>query len=165
MRIIGGKFKGKKLHYIKSNTTRPTRDMVREAVFNILGTRVRDAEVLDLFAGYGAYGLEALSRGAKSAIFNDHNPIMRGIIVNNLASLGLSAQVHGLDHSIMSDKLRGKCFDIIFLDPPYDVEPPDMREFLTENGVIVLERATGGKYRYGNTTIDIIQKTPTVITV
>ena len=73
MRIISGKARGTKINTIESNTTRPTLDRVKESLFNIIQNRIIDSNVLDLFAGSGALGLEALSRGAKSAVFCDKN--------------------------------------------------------------------------------------------
>ena len=86
LRIISGDLRGKKLFTVPGMTTRPTADRVREAIFNIIGSRVRQTRVLDLFAGSGLLGIEALSRGADFALFIDHHPKPISIIKKNLAA-------------------------------------------------------------------------------
>ncbi len=126
MRIVGGKHKGVRLAGPKTRAIRPTSDRTREAMFNILlhGTHVLDIEgarVLDLFAGTGALGLEALSHGAAYCHFVENDPSARGLIRENLETLGFTgvAKVWRRD----ATKL-GKCaplapFDLVFADPPY----------------------------------------------
>jgi 16S rRNA (guanine966-N2)-methyltransferase len=126
MRIVGGKFRGRALLGPKSETTRPTSDRVRESVFNILshgveGLEIDGARVLDLFAGTGALGFEALSRGAKFCQFIDEDAVARGVIRNNADALGAT----GLCKIWRRDATRlGPCapqspFDLAFVDPPY----------------------------------------------
>jgi 16S rRNA (guanine966-N2)-methyltransferase len=126
MRIVGGKFRGRALLGPKSETTRPTSDRVRESVFNILshgveGLEIDGARVLDLFAGTGALGFEALSRGAKFCQFIDEDAVARGVIRNNADALGTT----GLCKIWRRDATRlGPCapqspFDLAFVDPPY----------------------------------------------
>ncbi len=124
MRIIGGEYRGRILKMPKGVKIRPTQDRVREAMFNIIRAGVPEAKVLDLYAGSGAFGIEALSRGAYSAIFVDNNINCIRVIKSNLLVLGGSAglsQVIKLDAltSISRFKKENKKFDIIFLDPPY----------------------------------------------
>ncbi len=123
LRVISGSAKGRRLATLRTLALRPTPDRVREALFNILGGQIEAAVFLDLFAGSGANGVEALSRGARSAIFVEaHEPACR-LIEKNLRLCGL--QEHGsvwcrdvLD-ALPALQLRGYTFDVIFLDPPY----------------------------------------------
>jgi 16S rRNA (guanine966-N2)-methyltransferase len=122
MRIIGGELKGRRLAPVKG-LTRPTAAKVREAVFSILGPAVPGARVLDLFAGTGAMGIEALSRGAAGAVFvEDHPEALKGLR-RNLADLGLAGRttVWPLPVAAALKKVagRGEVFGLAFLDPPY----------------------------------------------
>lgn len=124
MRIVAGKYKSRTIMMPKCRNARPTKDRIREAVFNILRTRVTAARVLDLFAGSGAFGLEALSRGASRAVFVEQNALCIGAIRDNIRSLGIAADEVGLIKADVFDALgrmerRGETFDIIFADPPY----------------------------------------------
>lgn len=121
MRVISGEAKGKKL--FSPPGTRPTAEKAREAFFNILGKEVFSAKVLDLFAGTGALGIEALSRGAKEAVFVDNNRLSERAVRRNIANLGLGnrAAIYRME-AIKALKLfsrKGYRFDIIFMDPPY----------------------------------------------
>jgi 16S rRNA (guanine966-N2)-methyltransferase len=123
LRVIAGSAKGRRLATLQTLALRPTPDRVREALFNILGTRVDGAAVLDLFAGSGAIGLEALSRGARFAIFVEaHEPACR-LIAKNLQRCGLHQQASVWCRDVLSAipalKIQGQTFDVIFLDPPY----------------------------------------------
>lgn len=123
MRIIGGIHKGRKIKSVKGMLTRPTTDFIREALFNILGDRVNGSYFLDLFAGTGAVGLEALSRGAEKALFVEKNTVACSVIIQNLRDLELADKGLVLQSDVISaiEKLAqdGYVFDIIFLDPPY----------------------------------------------
>jgi len=123
MRIIGGQFKSRIISIPKGVDIRPTQDKVREAVFNILGD-VNGKKILELFAGSGAFGIEALSRGASHATFVDNNFRCAAAIRANLESLGIAAQYYSIIKSNALTSLPGlpkeeNKFDIIFLDPPY----------------------------------------------
>lgn len=122
MRIIAGAFKGRRLASVRGKM-RPTPDRVREAIFNILGEVVPGARVLDLFAGTGALGLEALSRGARLAVFVEEHPASLAVLRKNLETLGLAEHVEVLPLPVKAGlrKLaqRGGEFDLVFLDPPY----------------------------------------------
>jgi 16S rRNA (guanine966-N2)-methyltransferase len=123
MRVIGGSAKGRRLATLRTLALRPTPDRVREALFNILGDRIVEARVLDLFAGSGAIGLEALSRGARAAMFVEaHAPACR-LIEKNLRTCGLQEQGTVWRADVLEAlpvlKGRGERFDLIFLDPPY----------------------------------------------
>ena len=126
MRIAGGRFGGRTLHAPAGRATRPTADRVREAIFNVLvhgieGFEIEGARVLDLFAGSGALGLEALSRGARFALFVEEAASARAVIRRNAEELGVIGQIK----IWRRDAARlGPCppmppFDIAFLDPPY----------------------------------------------
>lgn len=123
MRIIAGKYKGKVLNEFELDTTRPTSDMVRGAIFNMIGSSIQDAQFLDLFAGTGAVGIEALSRGAKQVVFVDFNHDSINLIRRNLklVNLGNYNFVHqtSFDVALQNCANNNNKFDIIFLDPPY----------------------------------------------
>lgn len=151
MRIIAGEFRSRVILAPKGSDTRPTLDQTRESLFNILRDRVEDAAVLDLFAGSGALALEALSRGAKSAVLVDLSRAACGVIRRNIESLGLSsrAALYQADAAVAVDRLSKKSalFDLIFLDPPYRVSLTDTLKacfaggLLAENGLIIAEHA------------------------
>jgi 16S rRNA (guanine966-N2)-methyltransferase len=121
MRVIAGTYGGRTLKAPPGGATRPTSDRVREALFSILGEQTHQARVLDLFAGSGALGLEALSRGAETVTFVDDAHAAIGAIKANLAALGASAQVrrHDALRFLGSASERGAQYDLVFLDPPY----------------------------------------------
>lgn len=158
MRIVSGRFKGKALVAPAGDTTRPTSDRARQAVFNILehaswSPGLRDARVLDLFAGTGALGLEALSRGAASCLFLDTDPAARAALMTNIeacAAQGIT-RVWKRDAACldpMPPTANGP-FDIVFVDPPYGkgFEVAALsglaRGWLAADGVIMLERGRG----------------------
>ena len=121
MRVIAGRYGGRRLQAPRGAETRPTSDRVREALFSVLGEGIYGARVLDLFAGSGALGIEALSRGAEAATFVDSAADAVRAINANLDALGLKAQVRRSDalrflHSAPRDARQ---YDLVFLDPPY----------------------------------------------
>ncbi len=125
MRIIAGQYKGRKIDFPKH--IRPTQDKVRESVFNCLSGVVEGASVLDLFAGSGAFGLEALSRGASGACFIDHDKkctytIHRNLEKLNIAGADVEVFTQDAERSLKILSRRGKVFDLVFLDPPYHKE-------------------------------------------
>ena len=153
MRIITGKFKGTRLTPIKGNTIRPTSDRVKEALFSILRERIIDADFLDLCAGTGGIGLEALSRGAKSATFVERDYRCTRLLASNLEQCGLyrghpQVQLIRLDACKALDTLgqRKVQFDLVYFDPPYDsnlyescLKQTVANEILSETGLIVVE--------------------------
>jgi 16S rRNA (guanine966-N2)-methyltransferase len=121
MRIVAGRWGGRRLSAPKGTETRPTSDRVREALFSILGDRVQDSQVLDLFAGSGALGLEALSRGAAAATFVDSASASVAAVKANLEALDGNAEVHRTDALRFLRAAAGKArqYDLVLLDPPY----------------------------------------------
>ena len=119
MRVIGGEFRSRRLKSIPGLDTRPTPDRLRETLFNILGPRVEGAVFLDAYAGTGAVGIEALSRGAARAIFIERSKSTGKVILENLASLGIRDRALLLTGPAASMLARYKA-DIVFLDPPYE---------------------------------------------
>src|SRR5215467_8894533 len=125
MRIIGGRFGGRTLAAPKSQNIRPTADRLRESLFNILAhgynDPVTDARVLDLFAGTGALGLEAMSRGAAFALFIDDRAESRALIRQNVESLGLGGvtRIFRRDATRLGSLHPNAPFGLVFLDPPY----------------------------------------------
>ena len=127
MRIVGGKFRGRVLAGPSSTATRPTSDRVRESIFNILAHGIADfeiegARVLDLFAGTGALGLEALSRGAKFCQFVDEGTEARGVIRRNADALGTIGlcKIWRRDATKLGPCAPQSPFDLVFCDPPYN---------------------------------------------
>lgn len=120
MRVIAGLFRGRTLQAPSGNTTRPTADRVRTALFDLLGPIEEGANVLDLFAGTGALGIEALSRGAGQATFVERDAAALSALRTNLARLGLAerARVVAGDATVVRIDGNGP-FDLVFLDPPY----------------------------------------------
>jgi 16S rRNA (guanine966-N2)-methyltransferase len=120
MRVVAGELRGRRLVAPPGSATRPTADRVREALFSILGD-VSDLRVLDLYAGSGALGIEALSRGAAEAVFVDSSQAAVAAIRRNLADLGLAAVVQRRDAlAYLAAAAGGKPYDLVFADPPYD---------------------------------------------
>lgn len=148
MRIIAGKGKGTKLFTKKGDTTRPTADRVKEALFSIISDKILDAEVLDLFGGSGALGLESLSRGASFVNFCDNDKKSIEIIKKNIEKtnnkLGENTEVYYLDAVDFLNKAN-KTYDIIFLDPPYGYNINNIlkiiyeKQILNKSGIIVYE--------------------------
>jgi 16S rRNA (guanine966-N2)-methyltransferase len=118
VRIVAGEFKGRPLQAPKGVRTRPTADRVREALFSILGD-VAGARVLDLYAGSGALGIEALSRGAASAVFVEKDPRAVAAIRRNLEGLGADAEIRRRDVIGFLAAAEGR-YDLVLIDPPYD---------------------------------------------
>jgi 16S rRNA (guanine966-N2)-methyltransferase len=152
VRIIAGSRKGARIFAPKGLDTRPTADRVREAAFNLLGpAAAEDAKVLDLFAGSGAMGLEALSRGAAHATFVEHDRDACRTINRNLDKLGLdNATVLCQDAltALRADARQGTRYDLVLLDPPYrrfsSLQKPMIRhlpEILAPGGTLVVETA------------------------
>ncbi len=150
MRVITGTARGVPLKAPKGMDTRPTMDQVKEGIFSAVQFEVEGARVLDLFAGSGALALEALSRGAGSAVLCDQSPAACGIIRENIALVRMEDRARLLccEASQALERLVGEQFDLIFLDPPYHkglidaaLEGMIRRNQLAEGGLIVAETA------------------------
>jgi 16S rRNA (guanine966-N2)-methyltransferase len=121
MRVIAGRYGGRRLQAPPGDAVRPTSDRVREALFSVLGGRVDGARVLDLFAGSGALGIEALSRGAAEVTFVDTAPAAIRAVRTNLAALDAAAEVRRTDarRFLGAASVASRQYDLVFLDPPY----------------------------------------------
>jgi 16S rRNA (guanine(966)-N(2))-methyltransferase RsmD len=122
MRIIGGEFRSRRLKTVPGLETRPTPDRLRETLFNILAPQIEGKVFLDAYAGTGAVGIEALSRGASRASFVDSSRAAANVIRENLAMLGLQSRTEVYTGKVLRhlSGLAGSGYDIVFLDPPYE---------------------------------------------
>jgi len=180
MRIIAGIAKGRRLRSVRGVALRPTSDRMRESLFSILGRRVDGARFLDLYAGAGSVGLEALSRGAAEAVFvESHRPTAR-LIKENAAVCGLQecARVLAMPVEAALARLvrRGEQFELVFVDPPYGTggaraaleELARRPQLLADDGLVICQHsrreelpeliqtfARMRRVRFGETTIDI----------
>jgi 16S rRNA (guanine966-N2)-methyltransferase len=154
MRVVGGRLKGRNLASPSSRDIRPTADRLREAIFNILihayDDPVQDARVLDLFAGTGALGIEAISRGAKFTLFVDNGAEARALMRDNVEALGLGGvtKVYRRDATDLGPAHPMEPFSLVFLDPPYaqglaDKALVSLRDggWLTLSALVVVEEA------------------------
>lgn len=156
LRVISGSAKGHGLKTVKGGTTRPTSDKVKGALYNIIAAYVEGSTVLDVFAGTGSLGIEALSRGAASAVFFDKSPICCGIIKDNLQHTKLAdkALVYNVDYAAGIKKVHqeGHKFDIIIMDPPYNknfiqeaLKLLTINDIIVDDGIIIAEHSTMDK--------------------
>ena len=151
MRIISGKYRGRVLMSPQGSDIRPSTDRIKENIFNILQKYNTDGIILDLFAGSGALGIEALSRGASRVIFVDTSKESTTLVKANLDKIKADLQAYEIfctDYTIALKKLQGTQFDIILIDPPYNsvyaqkaIELISQHDLLRDGGVIVVERA------------------------
>lgn len=148
MRVISGTARGTKLNSIESLSTRPTLDRVKEALFSIIQTHLQDSNVLDLFAGSGALGIECISRGAKHCTFCDKSYEAIKMLKQNLQRTKFETKATILveDYKKCLQKLDKNKFDIIFIDPPYklDIAVNSIKlileyDILAKDGIIILE--------------------------
>ena len=181
MRIIAGEARGRNIKSPRGRATRPMRDFVREAVFSMLGSATEGARVLDLFAGSGSLGLEALSRGAAQAVFVDYAREPIQVIQENLDKLGMSDRGKVVKAQVL-DYLQKACFpeppfDLIFIDPPFRIDLKYRQEmlkriaegvFLAPSAVVIIESPLrsesprspegirfGERRKYGETAVDV----------
>ncbi|WP_174613142.1 16S rRNA (guanine(966)-N(2))-methyltransferase RsmD [Virgibacillus ihumii] len=156
MRIIAGSYKGRQLQSVPGKLTRPTTDKVKEAVFQVIGPFFNEGSCLDLFAGSGSLGLEALSRGMTSGVFVDKNPKAIHTIHENVKLLKLAEQTEIFRaeafRALQAASKRNLQFDLIFLDPPYGkvsyvklLERISNLQLLKSNGMIYYEHGTSEK--------------------
>ena len=162
MRVIAGIYRSRVLQEVEEDTTRSTKDRVKESFFNSIQNDIYDSHVLDLFAGSGALGIEAISRGAAHAVLNELNPKALKVIHENVSNLKIkNCTVSNLDYVdfLISSK---NTFDIIFLDPPYHMQVLDeiialisKKKLLNEDGIIVCLYAKNNSIKSENS--DIIE--------
>ena len=168
MRVIAGKYRSRRLQTLRGTSLRPSSDRLRETLFNILGAATEGAIFIDLFAGSGAVGIEALSRGARGAIFVENHPAGAALIARNLASLGIptaaqvtsrktfagSAEILRMDAMDALERLAegGARVDLVFADPPYtNVRAyEDILEFLGESELVARSGRVIAEHRRKN---------------
>lgn len=156
MRIVGGRLKGRALKAPSSSLTRPTSDRLRESLFNVLahayGDPCEGARVLDLFAGTGALGIEALSRGARFAVFVEEAAEARGLIRDNVEALGLTGVTRAFrrDAARLGETGPGEAYSLVFCDPPYGkglaeraIASAAAGGWLAPDALLVVEERTG----------------------
>lgn len=174
MRVVSGSARGCKLQPVPGMNTRPTTDRVKENVFNLIQDHIREARVLDLFAGTGQLGIEALSRGAAHCDFVERSKEAYGVLCKNTeaARVTAAAALHRMDASDFVKRAGKKQYDVIFLDPPYggtilenvllQIETFDI---LTTNGIIICESAVGDRFAHGFAVLRERRYGATIITV
>ena len=145
MRVISGKYKGRKLKGFNIDGTRPTMDRVKESLFGMIQDKIRGSVCLDLFAGSGALGIEALSNGASYCDFIDHNKISIDIICENTKNMDENFNIINCDYKKYLKSVSKK-YDIVFLDPPYDnnliskvLSYIEKYDLLNAGGIVVCE--------------------------
>lgn len=159
MQVIAGKARRLKLITPPGLHTRPTTDRIKETLFNILQPRLDGCRFLDLFAGSGAIGIEALSRGAASAVFVENNHAAAGCIKKNLSFTRLSEQARLLETDVLAALRRLEAeqqrFDIIFMDPPYDksweekiLRYPGLLAILADDSLLITEASENTSFDY-----------------
>jgi 16S rRNA (guanine966-N2)-methyltransferase len=146
VRIIAGLFKGRRLLAPPGRDVRPTSDSLRETLFNVLGNRVEGARVLDAFAGTGAIGLEALSRGAAHVTFVERDARSIRVLTDNVRACGASNACAIIRDDFLSARPADADFDLVIADPPYDIASLEEAvkrggEWLAERGRLVLEHS------------------------
>jgi 16S rRNA (guanine966-N2)-methyltransferase len=159
MRVVGGRLKGRNIASPTTQAIRPTADRLREALFNILihayENPIEDARVLDLFAGTGALGIEAVSRGAKFTLFVDNGSEARALLRNNVEALGLggTTRVYRRDAADLGPAHPVEPFSLVFLDPPYRMKLAEkslnsLRDggWLTPGALLVVEEAKDAEF-------------------
>ncbi len=180
MRILTGQSKGKRLKVPRGESLRPTASRIKKSIFDILGPKVAETRVLDLFSGSGNLGIEALSLGASSCVFVEKNPAAAGIIARNLRSCGYGERSRILNFdfrkalSMLSAENCG--FDVVFVDPPYELyektEPHELarniRSVVGEKGVMVIEHPSRNVInsegldvrtkKYGGTSVSFLRR-------
>ncbi|MBQ0038255.1 MAG: 16S rRNA (guanine(966)-N(2))-methyltransferase RsmD [Clostridiales bacterium] len=178
MRVITGTARGRRLKELEGMETRPTTDRVKEGLFSTIQFDIEGRRVLDLFAGTGQLGIEALSRGAAAAVFVDQRRDAVQLIRENLALCDLADRAHVVNGDAMAYLRSGEKFDLVFLDPPYDsglleaaLERIAMFDICREHGIIVAESAADKalpplappysiyrEYRYGKIKVTVYHR-------
>lgn len=163
IRLIAGKFGGRILEGSGTNRTHPMGERIRNALFNIVGSEVQGARVLDAFAGSGSLGLEALSRGAREAVFIEKDRVAQNVITNNIKTLQVETAAKLVKAPVASwvNTYKGEQFDLIFADPPYH-DPQlstalQLLGILKPNGLMVLSYPGNGEVptKLENVVVDV----------
>ena len=164
MRIISGKYRGKKLQEFDLTTTKPTLDRVKESMFNLIQFDIADAVVCDLFAGTGALGAECVSRGAKMVYLVDNNPKAIKIVESNLKNMQGDYKIINADY--LTFLKQGNKFDIVLIDPPYKtdlgvnaIDYIVKNNLLNKNGIIVFETSKDLAFKFDYPQFDIDKRT------
>lgn len=166
MKVISGKYKGRNLKGYQLDGTRPTMDRIKESLFGMIQEYVIDSVVLDLFAGSGALGIEALSEGAKSCVFVDKSNMAIGTILDNIKSLSIKEdyKVIKKDYQEALKEFQNP-FTLIFLDPPYDSDSIKIAlikikeyKLLEKGGILVLESDSKERLQYDDTYYEKIKE-------
>lgn len=180
LRIVGGEWRGQRIRAPRTERVRPTAERVREAIFDLLGQRLDGQRVLDLYAGSGALGIEALSRGAAHATFVERDRTVAQLIRANLEQLAALPRSTVLQADVTAFVARpaGERFDVVFADPPYQELPASacwqtvLARWLAPDGRLVIESAarspvavdglaaTSDRRRYGDTAVTILVPPP-----
>ncbi len=177
MRVISGTARGCRLQAVKGMDTRPTTDRVKENIFNLIQDNINGAEVLDLFAGTGQLGIEALSRGAVHCDFVEHAGKAYGVLCKNVSSAHFEeiSDIYRMEAAVFLRKFLNKKYKLVFLDPPYGGKIlenalilAERFDILASDGIIICECAADDRFshgfgvlrerRYGATTITLLQK-------
>lgn len=178
MRVISGSARGRRIKEPDGASVRPTTDMVKESIFNIIQFDIEGRKILDLFAGTGQLGIEALSRGAAEAVFVEESSNTYKLVRENVKSVGFEDKATVVPGDALTYLKRAGKFDVIFLDPPYDTKLLDKSlasiiefDILNENGIIICESnldkilpevtapyKKGREYRYGKIKVTIYSK-------
>lgn len=157
MKVISGTLKGRKIDGYNLDGTRPTMDRVKESLFAMIQNYIGESICLDLFAGSGNLGIEAISEGATFVYFNDNNKKAVEIIKKNIKKFNIleKSEILNMSHKKALNELTGKKIDIIFLDPPYktnyieeSIKLIDSNDLLSDNGIIVCESSDLNKIIY-----------------
>jgi len=177
IRVIAGEIKGRKIKSLKGKTVRPLLARIKKSLFDIIGNKIKNAVFLDLYAGTGSVGLEALSRGAKEVIFIEKDSTAVKVIEGNLQKLGFDKKAKVWKRDVLQGLPEDKKFDLIFLGPPYKLELilPTLKiiaqkEILTEKGWVICQHHFREKLpeeyffhqlfrweKYGNTILSFYQ--------
>lgn len=178
MRVITGTARGRRLKELQGMETRPTTDKVKESLFSIIQFDIEGRRVLDLFAGTGQLGIEALSRGAAEAVFVDRRPDAVRLVQENLALCGFTDRARVKSGDVLAYLKSGEKFDLIFLDPPYAADLLEQSltaiasfDICREHGIIVAESAADKvlpelpapyrlyrEYRYGKIRLSVYHR-------
>lgn len=164
MRVVSGKYRGKKLKEFELSSTRPTTDRVKESIFNLIQFEIVDAIVLDLFSGTGALGIEAISRGAKKTYLVDKNSDAIKLIKENLKNIEGDFMVEQKDYLDFLNSTNEK-FNIVLLDPPYStdfgikaINKLIEKDLLASNAIIIFETSETKDFEFNFDGFDIKKK-------